>query len=158
MSKKSPVVPIVIAAVVIVVIVAVVLGLSGNKANSNNKATKTPSHASASAPSINNAVVITKNLAGIGAYLAEPNGYALYTYNSDRPGVSNCTGSCLSIWPAYQDKGSTTNLPAGIGTIKRADNGEIQYTYKGMPLYTFVSDKPDQVTGNGVAGFSVARP
>ncbi|HTB48698.1 MAG TPA: hypothetical protein VK712_01300 [Verrucomicrobiae bacterium] len=83
---------------------------------------------------------------------------ALYTYGADTSGTSNCTGSCLSSWPAYQDTGSTAGLPTGISTIKRTDNGEIQYTYNGMPLYTFVGDSSGQVTGNGVSNFSVAKP
>jgi len=88
---------------------------------------------------------------------AEPNGQALYTYAMDTSGVSNCTGSCISTWPAYQDKGSTTNLPAGVGVIKRSDNGEMQYTYNGKPLYTFVNDHNGQATGNGIASFSIAK-
>lgn len=105
-----------------------------------------------------NAVLVTKTDSSLGQYLAEPDGQALYTYGGDTPGVSKCSGSCLANWPAYQDKGSASDLPAGVGTIKRTDNGEIQYTYNGMPLYTFVSDKNGQVTGNGVGNFSVARP
>jgi predicted lipoprotein with Yx(FWY)xxD motif len=54
--------------------------------------------------------------------------------------------------------GSTTGLPANISTIKRSDNGQIQYTYKGMPLYYFASDTKGQVTGNAVSGFYVAKP
>lgn len=110
------------------------------------------------AASANDAVLITKTNAALGQYLAGPNNMALYTYGADTQGVSNCTGSCLKAWPAYIDKGSTTNLPTGVGTIKRTDNGEIQYTYNGMPLYYFASDSAGQVTGNGVQNFSVAKP
>jgi predicted lipoprotein with Yx(FWY)xxD motif len=110
------------------------------------------------ASAVNNAVLATKTSASLGQYLTEPSGQALYTYGSDTSGVSNCTGSCLASWPAYQDKGSTSGLPSGIGTIKRTDNGEIQYTYNGMPLYTFVGDTNGQVIGNGVSNFSVAKP
>jgi hypothetical protein len=47
------------------------------------------------------------------------------------------------------------------GTLATAQqsNGALQVTYNGALLYTFVSDtSPGQVTGNGVAGFSVAKP
>lgn len=111
-----------------------------------------------SAPAVNNAVLLTKSNASLGQYLTDPSGKALYTYNADASGVSNCTGSCLATWPAYQDKGSTTNLPTGISTLKRTDNGQIQFTYVGMPLYYFLNDKPGQVTGNGVDNFQVAKP
>jgi predicted lipoprotein with Yx(FWY)xxD motif len=107
---------------------------------------------------VNNAVLTTKTNPSLGQYLTDPDSKALYTYNADTKGVSNCTGSCLSAWPAYVDEGSTTGLPAGVDTIKRTDNGQIQYTYKGLPLYYFVSDSPGQVTGDGVENFSVAKP
>jgi predicted lipoprotein with Yx(FWY)xxD motif len=107
---------------------------------------------------VNNAVLVTKSSSSAGSYLADPNGNTLYIYGADTSGVSNCTSSCLSAWPAYQDTGSTSGLPTNIGTIKRPDNGETQYTYKGMPLYYFASDTKGQVTGNGVGGFSVAKP
>jgi predicted lipoprotein with Yx(FWY)xxD motif len=110
------------------------------------------------ASTVTNAVLITKNNASVGNYLAEPNGVTLYTYGGDTSDTSNCTGSCLSNWPAYQDAGSTSGLPTNVSTIKRTDNGEIQYTYKGKPLYTFIGDSKGQVTGNGVSDFSVAKP
>ncbi len=125
-----------------------------HKTSKPTTATSTTSNA----PAVNNAVLITKTNASIGQYLADPNSNALYTYGADTSGVSNCKGSCLANWPAYQDKGATTNLPAGVSTITRTDNGQIQYTYMGMPLYYFASDSQGQVTGNGVENFQVARP
>src|ERR1700719_3425514 len=125
----------VVLAVVIIVGGYLILHKSPKSASSTSTTTTT-----SNAPAVNNAVLITKTSSGIGQYLADPSGKALYTFASDSSGVSNCTGSCLAIWPAYQDKGSTTNLPSGVSTIKRTDNGEIQYTYNGMPLYFFASD------------------
>ena len=110
------------------------------------------------AAAVNNAVLTTKTSSSVGQYLADPSGKALYTYGADSSGVSNCKGSCLASWPAYVATGSTTNLPQGVSTIKRSDNGQTQYTYNGMPLYYFVSDGQGQVTGNGVSNFSVAKP
>jgi predicted lipoprotein with Yx(FWY)xxD motif len=142
-----------------VVAILVIIGLYAifHKSSDNNK-TSTTSNTSSSAPAVNNAVVVTKTKSGIGQYLTDPQGNTLYTYDKDTKGVSNCTGACLTTWPAYQDKGSTSNLPAGISTIKRPDNNQVQYTYNGMPLYYFVSDSQGQVTGDGVESFSVAKP
>lgn len=120
--------------------------------------TTSKSSTTSKAPAVNNAVLITKTDSAAGQYLADPSGNTLYTYDKDTSGVSNCTGSCLASWPAYVDKGATTGLPAGVGTIKRSDNGQVQYTYNGMPLYYFVSDSAGQVTGDGVENFSVAKP
>lgn len=126
---------------------------------------KTPSSSSSSSTNqgtnvtpVNNAVFVTKSNTSVGQYLADPSGNTLYTYGGDTNGASNCTGSCLASWPAYQYNGSLTSWPTQVGSIKRADNGEMQFTYKGKPLYTFVGDTKGQVTGNGVADFSVARP
>jgi predicted lipoprotein with Yx(FWY)xxD motif len=155
MQKKS-------VAVAVSVIVVVVVLIGGYAILHKSPKPATP--ASTSTASKNNiaatptAVTITKSNATVGQYLADPSGNTLYTYGGDSAGVSNCTGSCLSAWPAYQDKGSTSNLPTGISTIKRTDNGEIQYTYNGMPLYYFSGDSMGQVTGNGVSNFTVAKP
>src|ERR1700722_16201546 len=119
---------------------------------------KTTTSSSTSSTVVNNAVIETKTSSSIGQYLADTSDKTLYTYSADSAGVSNCTGSCLATWPAYQDTGSTTNLPTGISTIKRTDNGQIQYTYMGLPLYYFINDQPGQVTGNGVSNFQVAKP
>jgi predicted lipoprotein with Yx(FWY)xxD motif len=151
--KKRPI--ILISAVVIIILVVAGYAIL-HKSAKTSSANSTAKHVAA-AP-VDNSVVVTRSNASLGSYLAEPNGDTLYTYKGDAPGVSNVKGSLLASWPAYVDTGSTTGLPAGIGTIKRTDNGEIQYTYNGMPLYTFVGDQPGQVTGNGVANFVVARP
>ena len=106
---------------------------------------------------VNNAVVITKYDANLGNYLADPNGLPLYTYNADTEGASKCTGSCLSSWPIYQ-AATTTGLPKDISTITRTDNGQIQYTYKGKPLYYFTGDNVGRIMGDAVSGFYVAKP
>src|SRR4051812_7025504 len=116
--------------VLIVILVAVGAYAIFHKSDNNKTAAPTSSSTQSSTPAVNNAVVVTKTKSGIGQYLADPPGNTLYTYNADPSGVSNCTGSCLANWPAYHDKGSTTGLPADIGTIKRTDNGQTQYTYK----------------------------
>ncbi|MEJ0073406.1 MAG: hypothetical protein WDN27_05000 [Candidatus Saccharibacteria bacterium] len=148
---------------IVIVIVAVIVIIGGAFAifhKSSKPATPSAAKTSAqnNAPAVNNAVLITKTDSTVGQYLADPSGKALYTYNADTNGASNCTGSCLTAWPAYVDKGSTSNLPAGVSTITRSDNGQAQYTYNGLPLYYFVSDGSGQVTGNGVQNFSVAKP
>jgi predicted lipoprotein with Yx(FWY)xxD motif len=147
---------------VVILIILIVGGIAifhKSPSGTNNSSTSSNNQASqAKAPAVNNAVVLTKTSSSLGQYLTDPSGKALYTYNADASGVSNCTGSCLSNWPAYQDTGATTGLPAGISTIKRTDNGQMQYTYNGMPLYYFTGDTGTQVTGNGVENFSVAKP
>jgi predicted lipoprotein with Yx(FWY)xxD motif len=153
-KKSSLIIPLV--AIVLVAGAAFVIFHKSNKPAGT--ATSASSKSRAIVPAVNNAVLITKTNASLGQYLAKPSGEALYTNSGDSSGVSNCTGSCISDWPPYQDTGSTANLPVGIGTIKRSGDGNTQYTYSGMPLYAFAGDSNGQVSGDGQSGFTVARP
>jgi predicted lipoprotein with Yx(FWY)xxD motif len=123
-----------------------------------SKTTSTTTTSQANVPAVNNSVLNTKTDTALGQYLTDPSGKPLYTYNADSAAKSNCTGSCLANWPAYQATGSITNLPDGVATITRTDNNQTQYTYKGKPLYYFVSDSQGHVTGDGIENFSVAKP
>jgi len=157
----------IIAAVVIIVIIGLgVYGFSSktsapevaNKHHAIVVTPKTKTTNQSSSLAVNNSIVETRLSSKYGNYLANKQGYTLYTYTADSLNHSNCNGSCLSIWPAYTDTGSTTNLPANFGVIVR-NNGQHQFTYKGMPLYTYTGDnKPGVVNGNNVGGFVVARP
>ncbi|HUY69415.1 MAG TPA: hypothetical protein VMU70_00065 [Candidatus Tyrphobacter sp.] len=89
-----------------------------------------------------------------GRYLTDDKGMALYVFDQDSLGVSNCSGRCLEIWPAYGpasavDQGS---LPAGAGTITRPD-GSLQFTWNGRPLYHYAPDRnPGDILGNDIGG------
>ncbi len=150
--------PKIIGVIVIVLVLVVIYAVFHKPMKMMPSASTTSSTSTTQSTAINNAVLVTKSNSSVGQYLANPSGDTLYTYSGDSTGVSNCSGSCLSNWPAYQDKGSTSGLPTNVSTIKRSDNGEIQYTYKGLPLYTFIGDSQGQITGNGVSSFYVAKP
>ena len=96
-----------------------------------------------------------------GRILENSAGMALYTLDTDHGGQSTCTGACVAAWPPLTvPAGTTPTAAAGVGgtlaTAMQANGTEI-VTYDGKLLYTFTSDSsPGQVTGNGVAGFSVA--
>ena len=107
-----------------------------------------------------NVVLNTATNAKLGTYYTDLKGMTLYTFSNDKPGVSNCNGACLTLWPAYTaTSGATNDLQANVSTIKRS-NGAIQYTYKGMPLYYYYLDKkPGDTLGQGVKGvWFVAKP
>ena len=150
-----------LAAIIIVLIILVGVGYAlfhnSDKTNTPNNPPSSTNNQSTT-PATSNAVFTVKTDSALGQYLADPNGKPLYTYNADSSGVSNCTGSCLSNWPPYTVTSTVANLPSGVSTIKRADNGETQYTYNGMPLYYFTGDSAGKVTGNGVENFSIAKP
>lgn len=104
-------------------------------------------------------VRLVKN-AKYGKILVNSKGFALYTYSKDTKNHSNCTGQCISIWPALVVPSGDTPIGTnvtGLGTAMRS-NGQRQVTYHSKPLYLFESDKKSgQVTGQGVGGFSVAK-
>jgi len=101
------------------------------------------------------ATVSIKTRDGIGAYLVDDKGMALYLFKKDSPNKSACgaANGCLERWPVfYVDKVDPAPgiNPATFGTITR-DDGKKQTTYKGQPLYYFFKDKDsDDVYGQGV--------
>jgi predicted lipoprotein with Yx(FWY)xxD motif len=119
--------------------------------------------AAPSAPATGGVVVGTATTS-LGVVLAAPNGFTLYTRSGDSANTSSCTAGCLAAWPALTvPAGGTASAGTGVtgtvGTFTRADDGTTQVTYKGLPLYFWKSDpKPGDVTGQGIGGFSVAKP
>jgi predicted lipoprotein with Yx(FWY)xxD motif len=153
----------ILTAIVVVVVAAVGGYAIFHKSPKTTATTATPSSTATNNPSSNSNkttssgdIVQTETESGM-QFLADSNGNALYTYSGDTAGVSNCTGSCLTSWPVYAATGSTDTLPANVTILTRSD-GSKQYAYKGMPLYTFTGDSNGQATGNGISGFSVAKP
>lgn len=123
-------------------------------------ATPTPA---ATAPATSGVVVGTATTS-LGVILVAPSGLTLYTRAGDSANTSSCSGGCLASWPALTvPAGGTASAGTGVtgtvGTFTRADDGTTQVTYKGLPLYFWKSDtKPGDVTGQGIGGFSVAKP
>lgn len=120
--------------------------------------TATPTPSPSPAP-----VVLAQNVGAMGTVLvAASNGHTVYTFNSDSPGVSNCSGGCIAIWPALSIASGQTptggpGVTGALGTITRSD-GTVQVTYKGLPLYLFHSDtKPGDTRGN-YTGWSLVHP
>ena len=78
--------------------------------------------------------------------LVAASGMTLYTFTQDvkDSGKSACGTGCIDTWPALTVAAGAT--PAGgtgvtgkLGTITR-DDGTIQVTYNGLPLYFFKND------------------
>jgi predicted lipoprotein with Yx(FWY)xxD motif len=82
--------------------------------------------------------------------LADAAGRTLYTFDKDTAGKSNCTGGCLTAWPAYVAKEGAT--AKGEFTLIEA-NGAKQWAFKGMPLYYFAGDtQAGDRNGDGSGG------
>jgi predicted lipoprotein with Yx(FWY)xxD motif len=118
---------------------------------------------SASSSGAATAVVVNMATSTLGPVLTGPNGLTLYTRTGDTATTSSCTGQCATNWPplTVATGGAATGgtgVSGTFATLTRAD-ATIQVTYNGLPLYGWLKDtKPGDVTGQGVGGFSVAKP
>ena len=94
------------------------------------------------------ATVEAKSVGTIGTVLvAGSNGMTVYTFTNDTKGngKSACSGGCAATWPALTvAAGATPSAGTGVtgtlATITR-DDGALQVTYNGLPLYFFKNDK-----------------
>jgi predicted lipoprotein with Yx(FWY)xxD motif len=107
------------------------------------------SEPAASAPAEGAATVEAKPVGAAGTVLVDgDDGMTVYIFTKDvkDSGKSVCTGDCLVTWPALTvPAGATPTGGAGVtgklGTITREDDGTLQVTYNGLPLYYFKNDK-----------------
>lgn len=90
-----------------------------------------------------------------GEHLVDAEGYALYLFTNDTEGMSVCYDTCAENWPPLLVEEGEPMVGEGldealVGTIER-DDGTMQVTYNGHPLYTFVQDEePGMANGQGV--------
>ena len=93
--------------------------------------------------------VEAKPVGSIGTVLvAGSNGMTVYTFTKDvkDSGKSACLAGCIDTWPALTVAAGTTptggtGVTGKLGTITRDDDGTLQVTYNGLPLYFFKNDK-----------------
>jgi predicted lipoprotein with Yx(FWY)xxD motif len=90
--------------------------------------------------------------------LVDSKGMALYTYDQDAMGKSNCYGQCAENWPPLTAEAGA--MGDDDWTVVKRDDGTLQWAYYGKPLYTFIKDmKAGEVTGDGKMGvWHVAKP
>jgi predicted lipoprotein with Yx(FWY)xxD motif len=89
-------------------------------------------------------VTLTVSNTDAGAALAGEGGMTLYVFTEDTDGTSTCTGGCANTWlPLLSDGSQVTLGDDGIsgtfGTTTR-DDGTLQVTHDGQPLYYFSGD------------------
>lgn len=93
----------------------------------------------------------------LGAYASGKDGLSLYVFGKDRDGTSACVGDCAGSWPPLtvakaSDVTAGNGVTGGLGTITR-DDGSLQVTLGGAPLYYFAGDSAAGDTkGQGLNG------
>jgi predicted lipoprotein with Yx(FWY)xxD motif len=97
--------------------------------------------------------VNTTDNSGLGqTVLVGANGHTLYEFEKDESDESYCNGDCTKAWPPLTTSGAPKASgqvdQSKLGTIKR-DDGTMQVTYAGHPLYYYAEDdKSGDAKGN----------
>ena len=111
--------------------------------------------ATSSAPTPASGNDLATGTSSLGTIVVDGRGMTVYFYTKDikGSGTSNCAGGCLALWPAVKASSGTPKVDGvtgTVGTITR-DDGTMQVTIDGMPVYTYAQDsKAGDVTGEGV--------
>ena len=106
-------------------------------------------------PTTATGVTLSTERSPAGRILATPAGRTLYDFTPDTPTSSACTtGLCVRLWPPLIATGPpkvASGLRASlVGTVRRPD-GQLQVTYGGHPLYTWIGDTaPGMITGQAI--------
>jgi predicted lipoprotein with Yx(FWY)xxD motif len=84
--------------------------------------------------------------------LVDLKGRGLYTYDGDvDPRRSLCNDQCRLLWPPIF--ASNEAKPKGQFSLVARQDGQMQWAYKGKPLYRWVSDqKRGDAGGDGIMG------
>jgi predicted lipoprotein with Yx(FWY)xxD motif len=154
----------------LVAAVAVVLAGCGSAADKTTSSVTTTAASTATAtatataaasvvkPKPHRAPTVRVARTAYGRALTDTRGFALYLFTHDQSPKSTCYGACASAWPPYVVRRRPVSAGRGahsslLGSIRRND-GRLQVTYAGHPLYYYVGDKkPGQVLCQAVTEF-----
>jgi predicted lipoprotein with Yx(FWY)xxD motif len=121
--------------------IAALLAACGSSSDGSSSATT-----SAKAP------VSSAKKAKVGQVVVDAAGRTLYRFTAEAQGRPVCTGACVATWPPATVQGDS-GLPAHVATVKRPDDGALQLTYDGHPLYRYSGDRSTaDANGEGVGG------
>jgi predicted lipoprotein with Yx(FWY)xxD motif len=89
-----------------------------------------------------------------GRVLSDANGQAIYIFEIDDRNQSNCTSAeCVKAWPPVlteEEPSAGADIDAELlGTIRR-DDGTLQVTYSGRPLYFYEHEVPSEIKCHNV--------
>jgi predicted lipoprotein with Yx(FWY)xxD motif len=93
----------------------------------------------------------------LGEFLVDNDGMTLYLFTTDTAGTSTCYDECAAAWPPLLTDDTDVTASGAvdaelIGTVDR-DDGTVQVTYNGQPLYYFAEDnEPGETKGQGLNG------
>ena len=109
------------------------------------------------APGVSAAPVLKTASTSLGTIVVDAKGMTVYVFDKDtaNSGKSACNAGCSATWTAVKAASSTppvAGVTGMVGTISR-DDGTVQVTINGLPVYTFANDAAaGDVKGQGVGG------
>jgi predicted lipoprotein with Yx(FWY)xxD motif len=116
-------------------------------------------------PAAEAATVMAQTIGGQTILVAGSNGMTVYTFTNDAAGSgkSACSGGCLTKWPALTVASGAaptagTGVAGALGTITRADDGSLQVTYNGLPLYFYAGDHAAGDTNGSYPNWNLVKP
>lgn len=135
-------------------IAVLLVSACSSNAKTSSGSGSTPSTTSSATSSAAGAAMLKTTNAALGTFLTDGNGRTLYMFMADTTTQSTCNGACATFWPPVLTSGTASGAggidAAKLGTTKRND-GTMQVTYNGHPLYTFSLDKaPGDTNGQGL--------
>jgi predicted lipoprotein with Yx(FWY)xxD motif len=89
----------------------------------------------------------------LGSILVDAEGMTLYLFEADTEGTSTCYDECADTWPPLVDEEPTAGegIDENLLDTTERDDGELQVTYAGQPLYFFAPDQaPGDTDGQGL--------
>lgn len=140
----------------LVALLVVACGSSAKKTKTHGSGTTPTTAASGSSSSSGKLTVTTATIKPYGTVLVAQNGHALYIYAPDKAQKVRCVSACATIWPPL--KLPSGAKPAAGGQVKSSllgsdpnPGGGRVVTYKGWPLYLYVTDStPHVAKGEGI--------
>jgi predicted lipoprotein with Yx(FWY)xxD motif len=94
-------------------------------------------------------------------YIVDTEGRTLYYFQQDTENVSNCTGGCLTAWPAFVGSSNLvlpSTLDAAKFSIITRPDGLRQLAYRGRAMYYYAQDNArGEVKGQNVPNWTVSR-
>jgi predicted lipoprotein with Yx(FWY)xxD motif len=146
--------------VVVAVAIAVLAGCGSSSSTSTStsaSSASTPaatstSAATSSTPATKPVALLTTKHTKLGTVLgAGPKKLTVYLFAADTASKSACSGACAKVWPPVTTSGHAQAgghaMAADLGTITR-DDGTMQVTYQGHPLYFYIKDVKDGDAGD----------
>ena len=123
---------------------------------STDASSSAPSPPPSPSPSAEPGVTVTTDASDFGPMLFDARGQAIYLFDRETTAEPGCYDECAAAWPPVLTSGepraagdARTDL---LGTTER-DDGSVQVTYAGHPLYFYAHEDPGQVLCHDVTEF-----